>query len=920
MSYWENLTINHIWDSFTEEERAQACEAVWDKSISISDISKSLRNDLANVMRFSPQGIAKMPVKSKGDHLKRKIGLPEMSHNKRFIIRAFILIHCKDMVDNFVAKLPMADEDKSHDMWFFPTAEIPEKDLCSVIKSVQKHPKDKILLLLSFCYVLNPSWKNIPTALDLLKLKLNDQPDSEEIGDQTKENEPRDEEDKEDFDTFTTLDDVITVQTIKSALDETSSLNKEKIYDLIESVIHLNTSKANSYFHLGFANAIFKDPLGLNMEGLNAERRAWYITGAVLGYIRNNDNDAVVAVLQDNIPITQELIERSNLPCGAKLLPHLYEPLFKRKCFSILNPLIENHIANLRIHNKLKLIFKISEDIRGLIQTGEFALADTFVGLLENTIENAETLELEEWSAEELNQQKNINLRRKGQVKQAKGNIKEARRIYDKIEASLLEPVMAANLMADQALALGGFKTLQAVLPLKDKENNFKPALSSLLKGSDLFKKSINDFKSEATNAHFCMGLVQLFSSNKPALAEEYFEEALAGMLKREKYYSKLGIIKWCEFFLTLCLFEDSKLTNKTKAENYLDKLLKSEESEDLKFSVWLWARLLFAAEANEAIDKTYIEDIASFLLPEKTDSLENVAKLIKEYDLFNIKPLRDTYIKWLIEGRHNSKKKWGLLSKLNFRCLESGYFDACENILDELESIASQDKTFSKQFCTLLDDPKNYDPAWSKTDALNAQVQMYEINKDFQSAAKLLTQLFYQLRTSKNPSKLMEAEDIVSHLDSTNQNHEEDVDGMRELIQHESDETLNEDEALMTSLKNGMNLSLIYIGGNETQKKYQEPITKWLKSKYPGVQVTFYFPGWDSGWNTHLSKVTPLVQSSNAVVLNYLMRTQFGRKLRKLCTEDYPWFPCTGKGKQSLTRAIEKAILYSAQQKTNKN
>ncbi len=920
MSYWENLTTNHIWDAFTEEERAQACEAVWDKSISLPDVNKGLRDDLANVMRFSPQGIAKMPVKSKRDHLIKKIGLPEMSPHKRYIIRAFILIHCKKIVDDFSAKFPMSDEEKLNDAWFFPVDEITEKDLCKFIKSILQHPKDKIILILSFCYLLHANWKNIPSALELLKFKLDDQHDIVNIDEESsKTNESDSEEDKEDFDSLTTLDDLITRQTVRGALNETNALNKEQIDDLIETVIHLNTTKASSYFHRGFADAVFGQQLALESEGLNATRKVWYITGAILGYIRNEEEDIAVKALQTNASVTEELIKQTNLPCGAKLLPHLYAPLFKSKSFTILNPLVEKHVSNLRIYNRFSLVSRIAEDVQSLIHTGEFALADNFVDLLENVLAQFDEEDLPEWAIEKLDLATNINLRRKGQVKQAKGNIKESRRIYDKIQSDSFEPTMAANLLADKALAMGGFKSIKAILPHQDRPKGYKGTISSLLKGKELYEESIKQFQGEATNAHFCMGLIDLFSTEKPELAENHFEESLTGMLKREKYYSRLGIIKWCEFFLALCLFENANPTNKTKAENYLDKLLRDEESAELKFPIWLWAKLLFAAVTNEAVNRIYIEDIAGYLLPEKTKNLEEIAKITQEYDLVDIKPLRDSYIKWLIEGRHNSKKKWDLLCKLNLKCLEERDYDASENILDEMESMACQDTTFSKPFCTLLNNPKNYDPAWDKVDALNAQIQMHEINNDFQSAAALLNRRFYQLRASKNPRELMEAEDIVSRLDSTKQHHEEAVDEMRKLMQQEPVETLDANEELKKLLKDGLNLRLIYIGGNEVQEQYQEPISKWLKKNYPGVQVSFYFPGWNSGWNTHLLKVTPLVQNSNAVVLNYLIRTQFGRKLRKLCTEDYPWFPCTGKGRQSLTRAIEKAIFYAAQQKTNK-
>ena len=119
--------------------------------------------------------------------------------------------------------------------------------------------------------------------------------------------------------------------------------------------------------------------------------------------------------------------------------------------------------------------------------------------------------------------------------------------------------------------------------------------------------------------------------------------------------------------------------------------------------------------------------------------------------------------------------------------------------------------------------------------------------------------------------------------------------------------------EPAIEFLRDGGSVRVIYVGGNETQEAYEEKIRRHFKEKLPGLQLDFYFPGWDSGWIHHLDKIRPMIETCDALVLNPLVRTQFGRHVRRLCNEEHPWFACTGRGKKSLQRAIEKAALWAA-------
>ena len=77
---------------------------------------------------------------------------------------------------------------------------------------------------------------------------------------------------------------------------------------------------------------------------------------------------------------------------------------------------------------------------------------------------------------------------------------------------------------------------------------------------------------------------------------------------------------------------------------------------------------------------------------------------------------------------------------------------------------------------------------------------------------------------------------------------------------------------------------------------------------------LEFRTPGFNSNWDKTLEAVRGYRNRVDALVLMPFVRTQLGRALRRLGGEfDIPWVPCTGKGYDSMERALRLAILLAA-------
>lgn len=102
---------------------------------------------------------------------------------------------------------------------------------------------------------------------------------------------------------------------------------------------------------------------------------------------------------------------------------------------------------------------------------------------------------------------------------------------------------------------------------------------------------------------------------------------------------------------------------------------------------------------------------------------------------------------------------------------------------------------------------------------------------------------------------------------------------------------------------------SVLFIGGNETQKRYEADLRAGFEKRDPELAIVFEPLGWTSNWGREIDRLKASIHRADAIVLMTFLRTQCGRTLRRLAGEaEKPWIPCTGHGRASLEAAIRRA------------
>jgi hypothetical protein len=957
------ITLNRLWTALRPSEKLEACSAYWepDQDPDHPDYQYVMLRRIASRSYLNLNSLERESLQKKGERLLRFVHENhESTDDIREILRHWFRHSHIKMIAYLTPRDPQGigprhalsqdwvdyPEDPDRDsqdgevgfnlenylnLWSTPSVAIFSKenaeDYCrqGVQALKEKFPPRIVAIYIGFLlanheYPLAGADENDrePSDFDCLRRALPNVLESESIdilsdlGIEKKSlsdsvlqvEEEQEGRDPEDIGTFTTLDKILITTVVAAAFGQEGALTRDQVEGLIDEVVSLNSDRKKTLFHRGFFHALFGKQPEFHFPGENRERRLWYYSGVLFGLLRESSPDKCVKLLCDQPDLTKELIESCDVPCGKDLLPCVFRPLLDASEFSLLRRFLNHQIMGVSSQTRIGLLRSLLEEVGVLIRRGKSVEAKPFLDILEKNLVDSDDLP-EEFKAYALPK----TLRKKAQVLQLEGDFTLA----DSILSSLLQQEGIedfANICADMGLIKGGFRSLQAILPRKEKEEENRALAHPLRLGKEDFLKAVEKHDDNATNAHFCLGLLFLLEqSSLQSTAVDHFHKALRGMQKKESSYEEGGIIHWTQLCLAIALLESNDPTQIQNARELIEKSIQSS----VLFPMSMWKRVMESAVCGNGLSLAV--NVADYLLLKRGPET-NI--LLKETGLATqSRALLSTYLKWLLEDKMpvSIPVLWNELKRLLPVALEDSSDELAVSILDAMEGLAIQYPTERKEFMGLLRNSHNYAPAWDVLDAEFSLAKLYEKEGLFPDAIEVLKNRFYHSRLSCEERSRLECEQILERLGILKLPDSE-IEELRGRIPTVPETGNGRDTDTAEKLKNGAQVSVLYIGGNETQESYVDRITEKLACEWPGVKVEFFLPGWSSSWNKQFENIKPQILTSDVIVLSPLVRTQFGRHVRKTCDHARPWFPCTGKGKKSLDDSIRKAALWICKKK----
>ncbi len=896
------LTIDLLWSYMPPQEQLKACRAFWDgDSKSKRAREKSLVEQLARSLNFHLKFVEKKAPLWKTETLFNLLKNQEFKPYIGPILYEY-LYDCKT---EMVCAILDGEGTSHNGADIAENASPPDVDaLLRGLTAVRgRFPDFDIAIYYGYQFVTRVSrhWDALPEALErtafralFLSAFAHDhvQPPEQRTmaGQQEGLTEPESNND------FTTLDGQVIKAVVACATGVEGALSEDALEDFIQEILSLNLERHRSYFHLGYFNSIFKRVASFDFSGSNTSRRGWFLTGYLMGQLRQPNGNEVVGSIRANQRYWDELLREGPKGCTSMLVYPLSLHLASAAEWPMLREFLQSVSLPQSESGATRVATEVYEQSAEMIRTDRQSDAAPLLHVLVDAILKSRHLS-KAFSADLVAK----CYRKLGQAELRVGRFAQAKAWLNKA-LNQENFSQAANARADLGLAEAQFRSLKFILPKRDEHKEANETTVSALEGAhELFQEALE--ANDPTNAHFVLGWIA-FHRARPDEAELHLTAAYEGMLKTETAYQIDFLIDWVRLLLGIVVSEGCEQARLPEVRHHIDRAIVSPEF----FPLYLWERLCRAVSVYD--DTSLLEAIIRHLLKKRGDP---AFKLLRESGLLVRDPmLRNSYKEWLVTRKLSPSERGKELEMLLVAALDNGCADEAFELLDELEGVAKTDSEFSPAFLSFLNRERGRLLAlWDESDLISCEAALLESLGRYDEATSAFVKLFHKYRIDGDWAAIEVALDQLHALGLST---EERSDLERRVNHLRPVSALNADSCLER-----YGARVLYVGGNEIQMQYENEIKQRLGLKFPNLEMDFYFPGWGSNWNIHLEKVRRLLPSYHVVVINSLVRTEFGRQLRKSCGSNIPWLPCTGRGRDSIEKSIEKAAKWIADIRANR-
>jgi hypothetical protein len=685
-------------------------------------------------------------------------------------------------------------------------------------------------------------------------------------------------------DPLTNLDHVLLDAVVSSVAGGVSALTDLQARDLVEEVVALNPKRLPSYFHRGFLDILGGTGPDFDWPEANAERRTWYLCGAIAGLARRGNPAAIVelAGARREEALALGSGQGATGPAAALAAPLLFDALLGVKGPAAAAEAIQPAAI---VQAGVPFFRRVLGVASGLLRELRAEDAGLLLDRLQASVGLAEALHVPP-APEDL-----LELRRR--------QAHRARLLGDREKArALLESLLAEGagtrqgmIRADLGLLACGFRSLGEVRLPADAAD-YPEAAKVLARGEAFFRKAAES-EGEGGHGEYCLGTLLLARGDVTA-ALPVLSRAVSEMGRRADVYGPIRVFARARLYLARCIAATLEPGRMAHAAATLEAGAKELGKEGLSIVreslvdiatcdpevASATAAALEPHLGNDLLDAAHAADLLP-RLPTFRESLWRRAE-----DAARAPALRFADYETLLEvGRRTAD------------------IDLQRRALDGLEGLAEAGGEPRTVLLARLADENWYRPAWEPEDARLWKARSLEAAGRLPEAAGVMTALAHECLARGGHDAEGEARGLLERIRALGAG-EPDEGLVRRL------EALHRGGAAAGVVAREATGGILFIGGNEAQERYREDVVRWAAETWPGVRLTIECPGWSSNWGRELPRFENLIGKADAVVLMRFVRTLLGMHIRRMCGEaGIPWVPCTGHGRDSMKNAIAKAV-----------
>lgn len=692
---------------------------------------------------------------------------------------------------------------------------------------------------------------------------------------------------KDGGEVLTLLDRLLIKATIESLSCEQGALSKEQMLDLVDEFTQLNSSRHKSYFHRGFLYTLINQSVNEEFSEKNHSREAWLLTGRLVALQRKEEYPTIVKEYKKhNIfynRVISENAEYSDL-AGKAIFAALDKEGETEEAVACLTPEVLARIGP-------DLMSTFLERASNLLRKKLPAQAKRYISQIDSALSI-----MGDTTAEQVFEDAFFHelARRRALCLRAEGLFDEAERRFQSCASSESGDCFS-EVYADIGLAKGGFRYLNDVL-VPENQSGSETMRKKLQQGLQFFTNALKR-RGNTTNAAYCLGVMHLLAEEYEE-ARELLSQAYSGASEMRDRYRAADVLSKVELYFALSIFITLDDTHFNLATDLFARVLESGEYK--RMPMWLIEKAMEVIELANSVSFRLIELMQKHH-PSQLERhihsrqlIEKSPEIRKYLEQFRISETRPIMQRW-----HDHQALLGYY-------LKHEQIEDARNVLDGMEGLACSNSSMLDPYFGFLHNAENYDPAWNETDVLQSKKTLYVRNGLAEEAASCLERLFW---ISRHEDDDFESKDIIEAIRDLGM--EQYINGSMQEFEQSFDASIEGvDRNQVQEYLNKNQVSILFVGGNEIQSKYDDNIINHFKVTHSNIHLYMIHPGWSSNWIDTYEHVEKCLDEHDFMVMMRFMRTNLGRKLRELAgRRDKLWFPCTGHGQQYIIRAVERAL-----------
>ncbi|MGI9037457.1 MAG: hypothetical protein ACR2GQ_01210 [Gemmatimonadota bacterium] len=694
-----------------------------------------------------------------------------------------------------------------------------------------------------------------------------------------------------DVDGFTTLDVLMLLATVETAQNTEGALTEDQLDDLVGEVIELNRARHQSFFHAGFLEALFDRPVREKLPATNEPRQAWYWAGRIQGLAREGRWEEIVD-LYDTVDLIRKLGSRDGGSSHAATR-HVAQALF--------NADRPGDVASfVRLPIMMRdpgLVPLLHAEASRLLETIGPVPAKPLFDLLGDAV-----LEAEQRGVDTSVEPYLTIRRRQAHSHRRLGEFGKSREILDALLEDDPDINTRAMVLSDLGIMEAGYKGVTDVR-LPPRRDEIPTVLAALERGEEKFAQALALEARYSAHARYCLGIIAFLRQNYSAAADR-LESSLAEFQSHPARYDRNEFLETVRLYLGLALCLDCQEDRLKQAIEWIETASAGGAEIPLYLventvSVLGAAASQYGRRAAEAIIAAAGESAIDPLVKAGVDTPALARVILGRAAAGDV-------------GQHERAAAWrsALPMLLRHRMIEDA-----ERVLDDLSQLA-RGGVAREEFLAILERPEGYEPAWTPDDALWERTRCLEAAGAYVDAARLLIPNIHSVLTEERYGAESDARAMVEHVRSYGsaggldaiRRELEAVEERIDAVQHghddaDADADAGAEAGAMPGKLSGRPVRILFVGGDERQKKHQEWIVEQLAERDPGITVTFLHPGWSGNWAPHLETAKRALATADGVVVMKFIRTIFGRQLRREI--QVPWRGCHGAGRTAMLNSV---------------